>query len=289
MKKTLTILLLALCVLPVFSEAQIEVSSSNEDRIVSLAPNVTEILCELGCQSNIVGRTDYCNYPESINDVQSIGTLYDPNLETIVSLQPTLVIASSIVSPDFIETLAKTGIEVHQILKEESLEGTYDLIQEIGVLTNKKQEAENIISNMKQRVSLVSEKVKSLDESQKKSVMYIIGYGEWGDYAATGDTYLNDVIEAAGGINAAKDGKFWSISKELLIKQDPSVILLSAYSYSNPEEDIKAFSSSSPYSQLTAAKEGQVYAIDGDAAERQGVRTVDTIEAIAKLLYPQLF
>ena len=100
---------------------------------------------------------------------------------------------------------------------------------------------------------------------------------------------MNDVIEAAGGINGAKDGMYWSISKELLLSQDPDTILLGAYSYTDIAATIADFSSLAPYSELTASKTGNVYTINGDAAERQGVRTADTIEEIARILYPELF
>ena len=144
-------------------------------------------------------------------------------------------------------------------------------------------------ASMKERIDAVRTKVAAIPADQKKSTMYIISYGDWGDYAATGETYLNDVIEAAGGINAAKEGMYWSISKELLLSQDPDTILLGAYSYTDPATEIANFSTLAPYSELTASKTGNVCTINGDAAERQGVRTADTVEEIARILYPELF
>ncbi len=290
MKKFLTIILVFFCALNIFAEAQYEVSlKKTNDTIVSLGPNVTEIIYALGAGDRLIGRTDYCNYPEEALSVQSVGTLYEPNLELIISLNPSIVIASSIVDPAFMESLEKAGIETLQVIKEESLNGTYELIEEIAIAIGKTEEAAHLVTNLKDRIEKVTSITSQIPKDEKKSAVYIISWGDWGDYAATGDTYLNDVLEAAGAINAAKSASFWSISKELLISQDPDVVLLPKYSYSDPEADIIAFKATAPYSNLKASLNDAVYSVNGDAAERQGVRTADTIEEIAQLLYPSLF
>ena len=108
MKKTLIVVLIALFAVPLFAQAVTEVKSESEDlRIISLAPNVTEIIYALGAGDQLVGRTDYCNYPEQALAVTSIGTLWDPNLEAILALNADVAIASSIVDPSFIESLRK--------------------------------------------------------------------------------------------------------------------------------------------------------------------------------------
>ena len=290
MKKTLVILLIALFAVPLFAQAVTEVKSESDGlRIISLAPNVTEIIYALGAGNQLVGRTDYCNYPEEALAVTSIGTLWDPNLEAILALNADVAIASSIVDPSFIENLQKAGVKAYQFYEEESLEGTFTLILNVAITIGREDKGIEIVENIKNRINTVKDKTSSIPEDQRKSTVYIISYGDWGDYAATGETYLNDVIEAAGGINAAKDGAYWSISKELLLAQDPDVVLLGAYSYTDPATDIAIFSSMPPYSELTASKSGKVFTINGDAAERQGIRTADTVEEIAAILYPELF
>ena len=290
MKKTLVILLIALFAVPVFAQAITEVKAGSDDlRIISLAPNVTEIIYALGAGDQLVGRTDYCNYPEEALAVTSVGTLWDPNLEAILALNADVAIASSIVDPSFIENLQKAGVTAYQFYEEESLEGTFALIMNVAITIGREDRGLEITESLQNRINAVKEKTSAIPEDQRKSAIYIISYGDWGDYAATGETYLNDVIEAAGGINAAKDGAYWSISKELLLAEDPDVVLLGAYSYTDPAYEIATFSSLEPYSQLTASKTGKVLTINGDAAERQGIRTADTVEEIAAILYPELF
>lgn len=288
-RKILSIVLILICIFPLLAQggAEVSVRKTGDLRIVSLAPNVTEMIYALGSGDNLVGRTDYCDYPEQAQSVQSIGTLWDPNMETILALDADIAIASSIVDPSFIESLNKAGIKAYQFYEEDSFEGTYTLIEKVAQVIGKQAEGEKIISEMKARAEEIR-KITSM-VNMRRSAVFIIGYGDWGDYAATGDTFLDGVIEAAGGVNAAKDGVAWSISKELLLEKNPDVILLSGNQGSDPKEEIAYFTRLEPYNHLSACKNGKVYVIDGDAAQRQGVRTIDTVEEIARLLYPGLF
>ncbi|MBP5756654.1 MAG: ABC transporter substrate-binding protein [Spirochaetales bacterium] len=289
LKKILTLILVIICIVPLFAQGGTEVSvkKTSDLRIVSLAPNVTEMIYALGSGDNLVGRTDYCNYPEEAKNVQSIGTLWDPNMETILALDADVAIASSIVDPSFIDSLNKAGIKAYQFYEENSYEGTYTLIEKVADVIGKQAEGQKIIQDMKARAEEIR-KITSM-VNMRRSAVFIIGYGDWGDYAATGDTFLDGVIEAAGGVNAAKSGIAWSISKELLLEKDPDVILLAGNQASDPQTEIATFTSLEPYSRLSACKNKKVYVIDGDAAQRQGVRTIETVEEIAKLLYPGLF
>ena len=288
-RRIISIILVLFCIIPLFAQggAEVSISKTSDLRIVSLAPNVTEMIYALGSGENLVGRTDYCDYPPEAKSVQSIGTLWNPNMETILALDADVAIASSIVDPSFIESLNKAGVQAYQFYEENSFEGTYTLIEKVAQVIGKEDAAEKIINDMKERVQEIR-KITSM-VNMRRSAVFIVGYGDWGDYAATGDTFLDGVIEAAGGVNAAKDGIAWSISKELLLEKDPDVILLSGNQGTDPQTEIATFTSLEPYSQLSACKKGKVYVIDGDAAQRQGVRTIDTVEEIARLLYPGLF
>ncbi|MBO6048218.1 MAG: ABC transporter substrate-binding protein, partial [Spirochaetales bacterium] len=134
LKKILTLFLVFICIVPLFAQggAEVSVRKTSDLRIVSLAPNVTEMIYALGSGDNLVGRTDYCNYPEEAQKVQSIGTLWDPNMETILALDADVAIASSIVDPSFIESLNKAGIKAYQFYEENSYEGTYTLIEKVA-------------------------------------------------------------------------------------------------------------------------------------------------------------
>jgi iron complex transport system substrate-binding protein len=288
MKKTLAILLILFALVPVFSQSISETTATHDDlRIVSLAPNVTEMIFAMGAGDQLVGRTDYCNYPAEAQSITSIGTLWDPNMEIILSLDADVAIASSIVNPEFIESLLKAGLSSYQFYHEDSFDGTFTLIKEVAEVIGREAEAEKIIEDMKDRIAEVQKKVGVTNE--RRTAVFMIGYGDWGDYAATGDTYLDGVIRAAGAYNAAADGVAWSISRELLLEQDPDVIILSGYEGMDFEQEAAYFSSLEPYNQLSACKNGKVFVVDGDAAQRQGVRTAQTVEDFAKVIWPEFF
>lgn len=277
MRRLLLIVSILLSSLLLFAQGKVEKASDSGQRIVSIAPNMTEIVCALEMEENLVGRSDYCNYPESVSNIESIGTILEPNIERIILLRPTLVLVSNLTSPTVVQSLEKAGINVHQIVPEESLEGTYELIAEIGELTGSSAKAEEKIAEMKKSIEAVKETVSRIPENERRSCVFLVSWGKGGTWAATGDTYLGELITAAGGINAAAEGRFWSISNELLIKADPDVIFVGS--------DDGSLRRTEPYSALN----GKIVEIDADMAERQGIRSSDVVSFIAESLYPECF
>ncbi|MGH0052605.1 MAG: helical backbone metal receptor, partial [Sphaerochaetaceae bacterium] len=98
--------------------------AEREIRIVSLSPNVTETIYALGAESSLVGRSDYCNYPEEAMELPSVGTLYNPSLETLLALEPDLVISSAFVPDAFLSSVEQAGIEVLQLDTQGTFQGT---------------------------------------------------------------------------------------------------------------------------------------------------------------------
>jgi len=106
------------------------------ERIVSVAPNITEIIFALGKQDKLVGRTDFCDYPEEAKNIESIGNIDQPNVEKIVELQPDVVIASSIFTKEMLQKLEEANIKVAIFQAEKDFEGVYNMIEKIGLLLN---------------------------------------------------------------------------------------------------------------------------------------------------------
>lgn len=248
-------------------------------RVVSVGPNVTEIIYSLEAQEKLVGRTDYCDYPEEVLSVDTIGTLYTPDVEKILSLEPDLVIASTHFLDETKEQLEGVGISVLVLHEETELEGVYRLIHTLGTALNRKENALEIVTDMQERIAVVEEKVKEVDPI---SVYYVVGYGDGGDYTAGGDTFIHEILTAAGGRNIAEEVSGWSYSVERLLEADPDVIFVS-------ETDYTGFIETAPYSGLRAVKEGKVYTIDENLLNRQCDRNADAVEEIARMLYPDLF
>ncbi|QCX32648.1 ABC transporter substrate-binding protein [Caloramator sp. E03] len=251
------------------------------ERIVSVAPNITEIVAALNAKDRLVGRTDYCDYPQDISSIESIGTLMEPNIEKIVSLKPDIVIASTHFKKESLEKLEQLNIKVVVLYGAENFDGAYETIEKVGEIIGEKEAADKIVSDMKKKVNEVISKVKN---ASKPKVYYVISYGKYGDYTAGKGTFIDEAIKMAGGTNIAEDAEGWKYSIEKLVKNDPDIIICSKY------YDSKAGISSTPgYKDLRAVKEGKLLEIDNNMLDRQGPRLAQGLEELAKLIHPELF
>lgn len=252
------------------------------ERIVSLAPTTTEILYFLGLEEQIVGRTSYCNYPESILEVPEVGSTSEPNVETIVDLNPDLVVSAIFIPDEVMNKLRELGIQVAFFNDKENFEGTYAIIEKLGMLTGTEDKAAEVIGSMKQKVASLEEEVKALNLTQKPTVYYATGFGE-GDYGAGGDTFIGEIITLAGGENIMQDISGWLISKEQIAEGDPDIIIVPSGANMATEMAKTDF-----YKDLRAVKEGRIYEIDGDSISRQSPRVADALVEMAQKIHPEL-
>jgi len=249
-------------------------------RIISAGPNITEIIYALGLGEKLVGRTDYCDYPEEVKNVQSIGPIDPPNIEKIVELKPDLVLVSAHFKLEVAQQLEELGIAVVGFYSDESFEGGYDTIRNVGHVLNRENEAESIISSMKQKVEEITAKVKGLD---RPLVYYVSDYYN-GAYTAGGDTFIGQLIEMAGGENAAGDVKGWVYSLEKLVEKNPDIMVCSKFwGYKEGIEQTEV------YKDLDAVKNGRLFEIDDNMIIRQGPRLADGLEALARIIHPEAF
>ena len=256
------------------------VIESEPEKIVSMGPNVTEILYALGAGDKLVGRTDYCTYPEEVSSVESIGTMYTPDIEKIVSLEPDVVLGSTHFDAEVEANIKEQGIVTAALYDESEYTGVYDIITKVGQIVNKNAEAAEVVASMKEEVSEVTDILAAAET--KPTVYYVVGYGEYGDYTAGGDTFIGGLIEVAGGENIAKDVSGWSYDLESLVAADPEIIVIGT----GMKDD---FVTQENYKDLTAVKEGKVYEIDNDLLELQGPRNSEGIKALAEIIHPELF
>lgn len=251
------------------------------ERVVSVAPSITETIFALDREELLVGRTDYCDYPAEVSEIDSVGLLSDPSLETITSLDPDLIIASTHFKEDVLHNLEDLGFTVVVLYGPSSFEGAYETIEKVGDLLDATERAEEIVSDMKETVADVTERVSG---REKPSVYYVVGYGEYGDYTATGDTFISEMIGMAGGANVAADATGWKYSLETLMERDPEVVLISA-----SDDAVETFSQTEGYKELSAVSKDRVLAIDNNTLERQGPRLAEGLEAMARLIHPGAF
>lgn len=249
------------------------------ERVISIAPNITELIYKLKAEGKLVGRTDYCDYPEEVKNIESVGTLTTPDIEKIISLEPDLVIASTHFNEENTKKLEEAGINVIALYEENDVKGVYTIIDTLGTALNRKSESLQTVDAMEDTINNVQTKIKGLEEP---TVYYVVGYGEGGDFSAPPNTFVGQLIKLAGGKNIVPESKSWSYSLEALIEADPEIIVVR-----NGEKD--AFMNTDGYKELTAVKEGHVYEIDNNLLDRQGYRNADGVAELAKIFHPEAF
>ena len=242
------------------------------EKIVSMGPNMTEILYAIGAGDKLVGRTDYCDYPAEVSEVESVGSISNADIEKILSLEPDLVLASTHFSDDAIKQLEDAGVPVLYLYDEGDMNGVYDMISLVGKAVNCTEKAQETVDEMQAKMDYVSDRLANADENP--TVYYVVGYGEYGDYTAGGDTFVNGILTAAGGDNIASDVEGWSYSTETLLEKDPQYVILNAYN----EE---GFCTTDPYTELSAVKNGFVETID--------TNMLDAVVELAQMLHPECF
>jgi iron complex transport system substrate-binding protein len=263
------------------SEGKEVIIESEPKKIISAAPSITELIYALGKGDELVGRTDYCDYPEEAKNVQSIGSLTDPNIEKIIELKPDVVVASTHFKDDVAKKLEDLGIKIVVLYNANDFDGAYDTINTLGQIVNAQDKAEEVVSGMKKKIEDIKEIVKG---KETPKVYYVVGFGKDGDFTATGDTFISQMLEMAGGNNIAKDASGWAYSLEKIIENDPEYIIISK-NYGMKEQ----FISTEGYKQLSAVKNNRVIEIDNNLLDRQGPRLAEGIETLAKILHPDLF
>lgn len=245
--------------------------------VVSLAPSMTEMIFAFNLQDRLIGRTDFCDYPEAALEIESVGSLYEPNIEAIIGMNPDLVLMSTHASEEVLAFFEEANIDVAILIAQESFEGVYDIMNQVGIVFNLEGKALTMIDAMKDEVEYLTAAVENVTP---QTVYFVVDYGE-ADYTATGDTFIHQMLEMAGGINIAADATGWSYNLESIIEQDPYYIICSELF--NTKED---FSSQEGYKDLTAVKEDRVLTIDPDLLSIQGPRLAESLRVLIDLMHP---
>ncbi|PKM50545.1 MAG: ABC transporter substrate-binding protein [Firmicutes bacterium HGW-Firmicutes-7] len=248
--------------------------------VISFSPELVEIMYALGVEEKLIGRSTYCDYPEQAIEIPDMGDLLSLNLESIVESNPDLVLLSSMVSEDRVTALKNQGIEVLVLDADANVDGVFEYIDMLGNIFNVQNQAKQLANNMKTDIDQIVSKIEGLEPP---SAYFIIGFGEF-DSAATGDTFIGQLIELAGAKNAAADGSNWVYSIEQLLDKDPDILICSNAYYSKAEILI-----TEGYKDLTAVKEGRLYEVDEDVFYRQGPRIVEALQTLAQYFHPEVF
>lgn len=256
-------------------------------KIVSLAPSNTEILFALGLGPKVVGVTDFCDYPAEAATKPKMGGI-KPSLEKIVAAQPDLVLAIAETSgaPEIAGKLEELNVKVI-VLGPKTLDDIMASIELVGQATGKGDEAANLVADIKAKVEGVIAKAKTA--TSKPRVMYELDATDPAKpYTPGPGSFMDALIGMAGGSNIAADAKMqWAqLSLEEVVKKDPEIIILGDANYGVTPDQVKQRPG---WSNVTAVKSGNVKPIDDNLVSRPGPRIGDGLQALAKLIHPELF
>ena len=257
------------------------------ERIVSLAPSNTEIVCALDACDRIVGVTDFDDYPPQVADVAKVVTMAQVDVEAVVAAEPDLVIAAGneLTPTAVIEQLTDLGLAVMTIYPE-SLDEIYADIELVGRALDRADAARALVEDMESRVTAVQTAVADLEPPR---TFYEVGVFEGAIYTAGDGSFLASLIDTAGGEPITGDPLSTSIQLEDLVAADPELILLGDASY-DPSITAESVAARPGWETMTAVADGRVVPVAEDIViTRPGPRIVDGLEALARAIHPDAF
>lgn len=240
-------------------------------RIISLMPSYTEIIYALGAQNNLVGVSNFCDYPPAALKKEKVGDYLRPNLEKIYSLKPDIVFSSGWKNSAFLENISNLGIELVKIPEEKSIKDIYRTIRTIADKMDAKKRAEEIIESMKKRLAEVAGKA---ENSRLHGVYMEIDEKYW---TVGGKSFINDVVEKAGGKNIFSNVPrgYFQTSWESVVEKNPDAVVL----LKTPEEE---FLKRPLSGKLPAVKNGAIITgLDEDRISRPSPGIVEAVILLA--------
>jgi cobalamin transport system substrate-binding protein len=253
----------------------------NPLRLVSLAPNITEIVYALGLGDELVGDTDNCDFPPEAKSKPHVGTMVNPSLERIVALKPDLALGTPEANRrETADQLERLGIPVYGVTAS-TLHGTVASIEDLGKVLGRAAEATRLVAQMQARIDRVENRIKAQPEPR---VLFVVWYRPL--ITVGPHTFIADVIRAAGGIPIGADlkGEWPRLTLEELLPLNPDVILFPKTESFSPS--LTEFSGLPGWKDLRAVKDGRMYFVS-ETIERSGPRLVDALEELANILHPR--
>jgi len=253
-------------------------------RVVSLAPNITEIIYYIGRQDLLVGVTRFSDYPEAAQDLPKVGSYVQLDLERIVALKPDLCIAIKDGNPKaVVDRLEGLGIPVYAV-NPQDLSSIIDTVREIGVLLNAQAHASRLAAQLEDRVNRIDQLV--LRAQKRPAIFFQIGVSPI--VSVGSDTYIHELIERAGGRNLAGTSVGYPrFSREQVLGLNPDVIIITSMARGELFEEVRDEWLS--WKSMPAARNGRVYIQDSNLFDRPAPRLVEGLELLAELIHPELF
>lgn len=253
-------------------------------RIIALAPSITEIIYDLGAEDRLVGVTQYSDYPVQAVELPRVGSYVRLDLEKIVALKPDLCLAIKEGNPrHVIDKIAEIGIPVYAI-DPRNIDQVIDSIIRIGNLLNEGQAAARLVDSMHARIARVQSLVAKT--SLRPRVFFQIDAEPM--VSAGSNTFIQELIELAGGVNAAAGpDPYPRYSWEDILVLQPDIVLISSMAGGRKPDELRR--SWEKWHQLTAVARGRIFIVDANLFDRPTPRLIDGLEVIAPIIHPEIF
>ncbi len=256
------------------------------NRIVSLAPNLTEILFELGLGQNITAATQYSNYPPKAQNIPRIGSFWQADIEKIIEKKPDLVITLAFKQQtDLAKRLNKLNIKTLTV-KIDNISELFSAITEIAQRTNTKNKGRLLIQSIENQINQIAQKI---PDSPPLSVLWVVQRKPL--RVAGPDTFVTELMQMAGAVNAIEPTihKYPPIGTEELIIAAPQIIIEPAKVKDIDSQLNSAIQFWNKLPQIPAVKNQRIYVIPGDSVSRLGPRLPQAMKNIAKCIWPEAF
>lgn len=257
--------------------------SSAPMRIISLAPNITEMIYFLGLGDRLVGVTRFSTFPIEAQSKPKVGIYTNINIEKVISLNPDLVIGTMDGNRrEDVEMLEEVDIPVY-VINPRTVGQVLDTLERLGEICGVTDRSERLVLSLRERVLRVGRAVRN---REKPLVLLVINVRPL--MSVNGNTIHHNIIQLAGGRNMTGDQPitYPKLNIEEVIRKGPDVIIIS--SMERGEEFEKAKQEWFRWSTVPAVSKGKVYLIDSDLIDRPAPRIVGGLEEMARLLHPEV-
>ena len=252
-------------------------------RVVSLAPSVTEMLFAIGAGERVVGVTQFCDYPPEAQTRPKVGYTH-PNLESIIALQPDLVVTSrEFIQADLLGKFEQLKVPVF-ILEAKTIEDVLSHIQTLGRMLDRAPAANQVAGDMRRRIDGIKAKLSALPRFR---LLYVINSQPL--ITVGPGSFIHQLIELAGGINVAAraTAPYPRLNMEAVIKEDPEVIVFPIGNAEGiPESEQQLWQR---WTMLSAVRQGRLHTVSSNLLNRPGPRIVQGLEQLARIVHSEAF
>ncbi len=256
----------------------------NVQRVVALAPSITEIIFSLEQENRLKGATQFSDFPPEALNLPKVGSYIHLDLEKIVSLKPDLCIAIKDGNSKFVaERLGSLKIPVFAV-DPRDLDSVMNTVLQVGELMGAQKQADNLVKNMKQRINRVDKLVSGINHRPR--IFFQIGIAPIVSIGT--HTFIHDLIERAGGENLAKGPTpYPRFSKEQVISFAPEVLIITSMARGEIFHKVKE--QWGKWEKMPAVKNDRIVLVDSNIFDRPTPRMVDALETLVKIIHPNLF